>query len=407
MFRLLRLLMMALGGLFFWATQISGQSENYNIRIGSTYLDLNSTSSFTYDTNASYVEDNEVSDFVIRTGIEARGLWEINSRQDINFNFGIAYAHYLDNGELSGFENSANFSPRNEISFDFRVSNFDFSLYDRFAYLTNASEVNRQNNNAEEVNTSEREFAFFQRIENEIGLIGVADFNVLILQLEAGRNDVFPIASSFSYTERVDYFFGGAISKQLRETLLVGLSGRYTFFTYEDEVQNDGSTVSVGPFLTWDFSDNLSLQTSAGYYYSQFDENGSINDNSDASGISFRIELSHIASNTYTHQISFQQSNNLGSLSNTTLTRGVSYNFNWTGIKDYPVTGSLYYNVGEDSASLFAEDFSRWGANLEISKKLSRKLDIGLFLQAETKDSNRAERDYNRYQAGIRVVYDL
>lgn len=381
------------------------QSNNYNVKLGPVYIDLSSTTGITYNSNVSYVDENPISDLIFQSSINANGIWELTSSQDINFNLGLGYAYYVNNPKLSGLENQAGFAPKSEISVDLIIGNFDITLYDQISYLTNPSEVTRLENDSTE--STDRDFVFYQRISNEVGAKIQSDFNIIQAELGLGRRDIIPLSDQFSFTENYEYFGTLRLSKQLRESLVIGINAQGSSITYQEDVQNNGLTFSIGPFAQWQATDKISINSSLSHFSSSFENNGIVQDQSDSNGVNYSLGLNYQQSEVLTHTLTIAQSISTGSLSNTTTNDSIEYAIDWSGLKDYPIKANVSYSERSDSNSIFGENAKIWNAGINMNRQLSKKLKFSVFTSFDNKQTDAENRDYTQLQIGINFTYDL
>lgn len=185
-----------------------------------------------------------------------------------------------------------------------------------------------------------------------------------------------------------------------------GLNFSYATMDYDRRVQNDSTTESLGAFIAQALGKNRRMQLSGGYTRSEFDRNGTINDDEDFGGLYGLLQFEHQLRRTMRYTLMARED----------ISDGVGTNF-------YRITSVMFtpqlsiWRRGELSANLshewidesgpHGENATRSGLSLGYKTPIGPHLDFSASWQYFTKNSDQPGRDYTRNLYALRLAYSM
>ncbi|WP_309384255.1 hypothetical protein [Cerasicoccus frondis] len=388
----------------------NAQSENF--KIGGFVFDLAATFNVTYNDNINYAEYNPIWDIILRPGIVLSGRYQVTELNTLSVSIGMGYEKYIRNPELDSINNFLNITPDTKIAFTVFIDDVTLEFYDRLSYSVDAADAFSLNGAVVSNNPLD-----YGRFTNIAGVDADWDLNDLVLFAGFSRLDVIPTSSLFDYTQRHEYQLAGGPRLMVEDNLTVGVTGSLNYNVYEEGVNNNSWSWSVGPMAIWQASENLSLAGNFAYQEFYFDTGGTINDSTQPSGIIGSVTASHRLSSVFEHSLTASHSFNYGYLSNVDSVFSVIYAFNWRMNSKISPRGQAFYELGADSGGSgfnslgqpvsTAEDYGRYGVGVGVDYSLSSKLKASLDYAFSRKDSNLFNRSYTQNIVTLGLRYDF
>ncbi len=379
-----------------------GQSD-YNLKLGEWRFNLRGTASFEYNDNINGSSVNPLSDFIISPGIRLDSEYPLTEYNTFRLNLGMDYKKYLHNPQLDSNNNFVTINPDSQFSFQVRVENLTLVFYDQLSYSvdgTNAFLVTP--GGAVQSNVAD-----YGRFNNEGGVRAEWNLNDVILSARAGRGDVLPTQSEFNYTQRHDYFINGGPTFRVAPNLQVGLDAGYAVNRYRVNFNNNSSSWSVGPVVSWQYSPVLSFNAGLFYQAFTFSNNGTNGDNSQTQSWDGSLVASHRLSNTYSHSLAYRRSLNYGFISNTTTVDSLRYDFTWNLFRRLGFNGFAGWSHSQDSGGISPEKAHQYTGGVAFSYQLGPKITSSLTYRIVSRDSNIPARTYVGNSVILQLNYDF
>lgn len=391
---------------------VSARGQNENFKLGGFVFDLAATFDIQYNDNINYAEFNPRWDIILSPGVALNGRYQITELNTLSVNLGVSYDKYIRTPELDSINNFLNIAPDTEVAFTVFIEDVTLEFYDRLSYSVDAADAFGLVGGV--VNNTPLDYG---RFTNIAGVDMDWEMKDVIWFASFNRLDIIPTSSSFDYTRRHEYQLVGGPRYMVEDNLTVGITATGARNVYSEPVNNNSWSWSIGPMAIWQAADNLSFSANAAYQEFYFDTNGTINDDSQPSGIIGAATVSHRVSSVYEHSLSAAHSFNYGYLSNVDSVFSLTYAFNWR-LNDYlSPRGSAYWELGSDSGGTAfnalgfptstAEDYSRYGFLIGIDYRITRSLTASLDYEFTHKRSNLYNRSYFQNLATLGLRYDF
>ncbi|MEO0793559.1 MAG: hypothetical protein AAFX93_00265 [Verrucomicrobiota bacterium] len=380
----------------------SAQGQGENFKVGGFRFDLAATFDIIYDDNINYAEFNPRWDIILRPGVVLAGRYQFSELNTLSVSVGIGYNKYLRTPELDSINNFLNISPDTELSFTVFIDDVTMEFYERLSYSVDATDAFAIQGGVVSNNPLD-----YGRFVNQVGVDLDWDLNDIIFYAGLSRLDIIPTSSAFDYTQRHAYLLEGGPRFLVAPNLTLGVTGTMAWNFYNDDVNNDSWSWSIGPMAIWQATENLSFAGNIAYQDYIFQEGALNQDDTNPAGIVGSFTVNHRASGNFEHSLTAGHSFNYGYLSNVTSLFSVAYGFNWRMNSRLTPRGRAYYELGADSGGLLPEDYGRYGFGIGVDYQLSSKFTASLDYDFSHKSSNLFNRSYYRNRVLLGLRYDF
>jgi hypothetical protein len=385
------------------------EREDYNLRLGPVLVDVVGTFEVEYNDNINYSENNALDDFILKPGILFGLKWQINEENELDVNLGAEYWHYVDNDEFNDVSNQVSLAPGTELSYRVLVGDMIFRVYDQIEYSFDTADAVVVDSNGDVVEGDPTSFA---RYQNVFGVQSEWFIGENVFAAQLSRTDVWSPDDEYEYINREEYKAALNVERDLAANFTVGVGTSYTTVDYDEDVNNDGSEFSVGPYFDWKITELVSLYTGVSWNYLDYDTGGSADDtrygNDDQpSDLSWMMRLSHTANDVFNHQLEWYRAITGGTSSNYNEIDGIRYTAAYNLTERVRLDGTLGYEENESSGGLINDDFERWICGLSTELVLGPKLTAELGYRYIDKDSDAEYQSYDQNQFRLLLKYDF
>ena len=380
-------------------------SFRYGNLSGSLYAGLSTR----YTDNVFLVDTGRESDVVIAPRMGVSLNYAPSKASQIGLDLGLGYDFYINNPELNFL--NAGLSPSSVLNYRVIVGNVMIVVYDRFIApsdnRTRAEVVASQEPGATALVNS-------QIIDNTLGTTASWAINEeLVLLGGYGYGITRNYSGNFSSQDRDTHTLSSSLEKRFGPVWSTGVYGRMSSSDFLEEVQNDATSWSTGPILSFRPFKNIQCSASVGYTVSEFDVGTSptsIQDDSSFTGLTYEATVNHQFSPRMQHYLSFSQSADLGFGSNYTENQEIAYGIvapelirrmglsggiSWLNyVQSAPVSGSSIQDSG-DTLRLYV------GADYPFSRRVTGLLGLG----HNRRSSDIPSGNYNETTANVSISY--
>jgi len=373
--------------------------DHYGVRIGRVQVRYDVSVEGVFTDNRNLVNTGKESDFGVRPVLTLGLFYPLSDRQKLQVDVGVGYQWWAKVSDQNRFY----VAPRSHLSYVIGVGDVDLSLSNT---TTSTSEANSRVEIAggPGANGSPGTDLAFNRIGNmttlaagwKPGRIGFrSNYSFMI---DRSLND------QFLSLDQNRHIFGGAVDYSVSAPITVGLAGNYSIYTYQENIQNDGSGFSITPTLAWQVRDNLSLDAAVGYGQSDFDQTGTIQDNDGFSGVTYNVAIRHQLNKRMNHAATFSRGADPGLGSNFTDRFQLGYNFS-AQISPMlrPFLGFSY-----ESASISGdagENAELFRVNLGMGYPVFRRATLGLNYNVSWRVADDPTREYIENRVSLIASY--
>ncbi len=371
------------------------EEEKYNFAIGGVRFSVAAGIGVEFNDNVTLADDDKIEDIIFRPSLTLDAVWRLSEMNTLRFSLGASYAKYLDHSEFDS--QSVLLSPSSALALTIRVGEVDITVRDRFSYQEDPFSLP----------TLTTDSAVYRRFENSIGLEASWDINDKI-NLTTGYDhyNLWTLDSEFEQLERAIDTIYVRPSYAVGPAVTVGLNASASYVNFKQDIQNDGQTYLLGPFVEVQFSQATRAYLEVGYQKFTFDNNGVISDNEDADGVYVKASLENQLTENFNQRLSFTKTAEVGFGTNYYDLYHSEYSANWTLNESFTLFPSLFYEYFETSGDL-GEEAHRFGAALGLRYIFTPSITLGLDYRFVTKRSDFPGADYNQNLVLLSLYYNF
>jgi hypothetical protein len=282
--------------------QATGE-DKYNMALGPVHFGVAAGFGVEFNDNINLAPSGQqASDIILRPSVTVDSSYAFSELNALRFSLGISYAAYLNHSNYD----TILISPNSILAFTMHVGPVAITLRDRFSYQEDPFD--------EPVLSG---VAIYRRLENQVGV--QADWAINDALVLTGGYDHYNLwtydAEFASLQHSVDTFFVKP-SYQIAPAVKVGIDASASIVTFSENIQNNGDNYMVGPFVDIGLTQNTHIYAEGGYQLFEFDQTGTILDNSNANTWYARVDIDNRLSEAFSQRLSFTKSAEVGFGSN-------------------------------------------------------------------------------------------
>lgn len=366
--------------------------QPYNILLGPVALTATAGFDTTFNDNINIAHTGRLTDVILTPSMDVSGVWQATDLNKLTFDVGIGYNYYTMHSGTS----SLVISPDSSTQFNVYVGDFKINIHDDFAYLQDPLEVGQLSGISQ-----------FSRFRNVAGIYIDWDLGDVTLSLDYDHTNLWVFQSSFQYLTYQADSVTPKITFNLSKTLSVGLSAEFSDTRYDQDVMNNSTSLSVGPFLTAQINENLAFNAAVGYEFANYDTGGLSNDNSSLGSWYGSVGLNHRINDVLRETLTAGQEYLPGITSNYTQRVYANYGLTWQATDYLSVGTSLWWENLDDSDAAVRQTSNRYGVGLNLGYQLNTHASIDASYQYVLKDCDQSEFSYYQNQVTLGFRYQF
>lgn len=370
----------------------ASDNQVYNMRLGPVQLRVDAYLPIAYNDNINLAKTGRISDFVVTPQAAVHGTWKVSELNTLTFDLGIGYQAYLSHSQY----NDLLITPDTQASFNFFVGDVALNLHEYLDYSQDPSAIGQLSNQTR-----------LARFINDVGVTAKWDLSAVILELDYDHSNFWVTQNTYSYLTNQADSVTPKVTIPIDTNLKTGVSATYSNTRYDKSFENDYQTISAGPFLDAQLTENLSIEAQAGGYFSMYARGGGNGDNSDVSSYYANGGITHRISEFDTQALTVGREYIPGLTSNFTERVFANYQNTWKATEFTSVSGNLWWENLDDSDAVFRENSNRYGVGLDVQQNVAERLTLTFNYQYILKDANPSFLSYyqNVGTLGLRYSY--
>ena len=366
----------------------------YNLLAGPVRFRFSITLGVEYNDNINLAEVHKEEDVIIRPQINVNAIWPLTQLNTLRLDLGLGYGFYINHPEND--TNGILISPGSQLSFDIFIQDFRINLHDRFLLSDDPVDEPQLSNVSD-----------YGRFENTVGVSVLWDLNKAVLTFGYDHYTYISTTDTFSYLDRNAEILSFSAYFALTSTTGAGIETSAVFDYYNEDILNDGTTFSIGPFVETQITNYLRLRAAVGYQLSDFSHGGGIGDTNNSNDWYGNISISHRVNASITQTIAAGHESTLGVDSNFVTINYIRHTATWAIINRVLLATELFYEDGDDSGGIFGEHFQRYGGAATLGYQLTPHITLGLRYQYTQKQSDQPLRDYKQNRVALDGTYSF
>jgi hypothetical protein len=355
-----------------------------------------------FNDNINLSESGQQSDVILHSGLNLGLLWPATERSVLQFGAGLGYLYYVEHNQYGGLE----VSPNSALSWQIGLEDVNLSLYDQISYQQQVTQQAQLAN-----------ITTLPRLENTVGLRVDWLPGSWRLQGSYSHDNFLSTDSAFDYLDRASEFFSGRAAWRFAEKTEAGVEGSLGLTSYQQPIQPDNASASVGVYTDWQVTQYLHTILRGGptlYWFSS--PTGT--QNSALNSYYASLSVDHALTQFISQQLTLQRDVSLG------LSLGSAYVEQFTANYSISVALTQRVNVGgtityEQGTQPFlvslgnnffisqTEDFDRAGFGANVSWSLTDHFSAGLRYNFWDRHSSLPERSYLQNIVALQLNYNF
>lgn len=364
--------------------------DAYNLSLGPLKVQASGSMGAEYNDNVTLVEANRVDDYILTPRLDLRATMPVTELNRLSFTLGLGYAFYANQSDLDYLL----VTPGSEMSFDIFVGDWVINLHDRISHT--------QDPITEATLSGVGQFG---HVDNTAGVQITANLNQLQLGVGYDHYNWWSTRSMFKGLDRTSDLLNANVGLRINPTTVLGVEAGGGFTDYSENVQNDYTHYSVGPYLEAALTEYITVRADAGFTRYNYDTTGRIGDpEGNLNGIYGMLSLRHRVNENFSHTFSAIRQVQPGTSSNFLELYTLREDIAWKLGYGITLSVPLFYDHGGESG-LTAERLDRYGAGVMVGYQLMEKLQVNAGYQFVKKDSDRVLRGYDQNRVTVDLTY--
>jgi hypothetical protein len=329
--------------------------------------------------NANFSSTAPDADMAFQPNLNMKAYWQATEQNTLALSVGIGYVEYLRDRSLSHL----NINSDSGLAFNVYSGDFVFNLHDRFSavdYETQDPSVS----------------ASLIRLENTAGLGATWDLNKLVLTAGFDYDAFDSLSGNYQYSDNSSELLNGKAAFLVSSTSQFGLEAGGGLTTYGQNVLDNSTHYSIGPFYQAKLTPHLSGEIHAGFASYQFDHNGTVTNASDFNGYYASASLNHQLNESFSHSLSVGRQ----------IQEGITANLSEIYYARYQATWKLFRNMSTTFGGV-VETYNRYGPTVGFGYRISDKLSSTVTYSFLKMEADVASLSYTQNRVLLDFTYDF
>jgi hypothetical protein len=365
-------------------------NQPYNLSLGPVNVRADASLSTAYNDNIGVAHTGRIGDCIITPTLGLHALWQATDLNALSLDVSLGYQWYTFHSSNS----SLYINPNSAAQFNIYAGDFKINLHDRFSYSQDPINIGQLSN----VNQ-------FPLLENVAGFDVDWDLSDLIVSLGYDHQNQWVFDSAYSYLTYQSDTVTPKVTFHLSKTLDVGLVTALSSMRYNQDVQNNNTSITAGPFVTAQLSENISADAGLGADFANYDRGGSNGDTTNLGSFYANAGISQRVNNVISQSFTAGREFIPGVSSNYTQRIYTNYNLSWQATNFLTVGPSLWWENLHDSEAEISENANRYGAGLNLAYSLTDHSNLGLNYQYVLKNASPSIDSYEQDVVTLDFLY--
>lgn len=377
------------------------RASSYNVKAGPLQMAFSATMGGAYNSNINLSKNDPISDFILTPRVGMGLYYPITRLNNLALNLGLGYNVYFNNPEYN--TQSLLISPATEILFNVFVKDVRITLYSRPSITQNSPDDPTLSNVID-----------YTLFNNVAGIDVMWDLNDVLLGIGYANQMRYSLNENYNNWDSISNQVYANASALLQPYLRLGIEGSVYNTTHLNQRPRGSGTVSnlndsVGASLGLIGMGNITRHTlwtaGAGWQFTYFNEDNNPLNTGNASNPYFFLGVTNQLNRYYIHRIGVRYESDPAYTSNYVDTFDISYGFDWLLIRNWSLTGGIFYQTGVGSPGPESENFDRLGLNGGLGYQVTRNLVARFYYSLINTGSNVLADSYNQQVIGVNLTY--
>jgi hypothetical protein len=364
----------------------------YNLRLGPITLRTDADATMSYSDNINLAKTGRLADVLITPSCGVTAQWKVSDLNTLSLNLEIGYQAYLFHSQYD----SILLSPDSQAQFNFFLGDVAFNVHDAFSYQQDPLQIGQVSNMVQ-----------LARFQNDAGIQATWDLSSLILSLSYDHANLWVTHSVFDYLTNQSDTVSPKVTFKVDKTIDTGIETSFSDVRYDQNFQNDYTSVSAGAFVTAELTQNLSVNAHAGSYSAYYATGGLNGDTENVSSFYGSAGVNHRINAALSESLTAEREDIPGLTSNFTQRTYVNYTNAWKAAEYINVGSTLWWENLEDSDAVTHETSNRYGVGLNLDYMVTKQATLNIDYQYVLKNADPSSLDYyqNSVTTGLRYQF--
>jgi hypothetical protein len=364
-------------------------------RLGPVQLSLGLYTGAEFNDNIDFAPVNGQSDVILRGGVSLGAALPATERSTLRLSADIGYLHYTQYSAYDGIE----VSPNSALTYDLDFTDGTLTFYDQFSY---SREVVTQ--------AALAGIAVFPRLDNTIGAQATWQPGHWLLQGGYSHEDFLGQTSQYQFLNHATECFTARSAWRFGENSQAGLEAGASLTAYQQSVQPNSDSLSLGAFTQWQVTHAIHAELRAGPDFFRFAAAPG-QPGSDLLSYYYSLELSQPLTDFITHRVTVRRDVQLGYNAGSAYVEQLTatYGLSWDLTTRIKLSANLTYGSGSQPWPIliyeFSEHFSQYGINPSVSWRFTEHLGVILGYAHWVRQSDIPGRQYTQNSATLSLNY--
>lgn len=349
------------------------ETQPYNLKLGPINIRADASLNTSFNDNINLSKNGREADMVTDPFVGMHALWQLTDTNFINFNMGLGYEFYTIHSQNDNFT----IAPDSQLLFNMLVGDTKITLHDDFSYQQNPLLVGQLSNSSR-----------FPVLTNDAGVGLSWDLNDISVSLDYDHTNEWVFASIYNYLNYEKDSLSPEFTFKLNQTIDTGLSITLSDMRYDQNIQNDNTTIMAGPFVKAQFSDSLSVNAQAGYIVTTYSHGGLNGDSENINSFYGSLGVNHKINDATTESFTGGRDFLPGLSSNFTQRTYANYTIGWQATSYVNFASNLSWENLDDSNASLREVSNRYQIGLNLDYAVTSHANLTLGYQYILKDSD-------------------
>lgn len=373
----------------------------YNLLWGPVAWRFSSGLGLEYNDNINLQSQNQEGDFIFRPNLNAQMHWPVTLKNSLDVSVGAGYSCYVTHSQLNQFY----VTPGSGLSFNIYAGNCVINLHDRVSITQSAYQTPTVGQNGN-----------YAQLQNAVGASALWDLNKIVAQSGYDHANSVSLGSSQQVPDTTsdNWFMNAGV--RVQPEILVGVEGGVGLNSYgqgqSSQTQPDATQWNVGAFCKAQISQYISGQLDAGYTVYSPDATSGFTNLNDSANMYFQLSVSHQVNQFIYYSVSAGRSTESASFGQPYDYYFVRLQANWNIFRKYSLSTPFWWQNGSQLANQIygqggASSYDQYGAGINISRTLTKKLSGTLGYQFVKETSGQSSLNYTVNIVSLNLSYQF
>jgi hypothetical protein len=376
------------------------QASQYQLRWGPVGFQAGARVLAGYTDNVFYSQNLREDDVVINPEVTLGAFFRVSELNTLRLAVGIGYEYYTQNSDLNS--DAPLINPDSELAFHVFIGDVHLRLREKFSYQETL--FYNTGRGRQDLFYNFTDVGRFSRWDNLAGFSLDWDLNRVLLAASFEHENFTSNTERFDYLTRASEWLTASAAVRFGDQLRAGPEGQINWHNFDTEtVMNDNWRARVGPFVSLDLREKLTLRAGGGYEVARYD---GIAESSDVDTYYAYARISQ-ETRLFSHSLAVGREHFLGDNANNLKSTYVRYSIDAPVLRKVDLGASAAVHFAEEFGGASQEDFTFFVFGVQAGYQWHKHWRSELAYELLLKDSETPLRDYHRNRVTLSLAFSF